>query len=380
MSYLKLIIISIFTLGLGVLLFLFHNNWIIVLPKPQVVEQSSEKIQKTVILFFPHGEDLKKENHVLLWSAIPTSALQQLLTEWFTCMQQENTLTKKITVQSTALNAHGTEAYISLDISPFTKQQSTAAKLLIIEAFLKTIQANIPTLQTVMLLINQAPFEDPHIDFAQPLPIHGYIDAQPDFTPKKIPHKASFTLVLDTATQRTKGRTIDDAFERALATQTAHLLKKNLTEVLPITIYIPRITQELEPFQHTTYTNKLGTNLVISLHFYHQNTPLPHCAIYYYMHNATIDFWQQRKSPLMLELYSNAYRQSINESFAYATQVYNQLLPTTNMLTCTVLGIPYKPLKGITKPAIALEIGIKESADIQKVVPLIAQAIIATLC
>lgn len=345
--------------------------------KPADIVQESEKIYKTVSLFYPDGKNVKKENHALLWSSSTALALQLLVAEWLLFMQQENKLYKKIVLQSIALNEKETEAFISFDASLFSKQQSAYDKLLIIEALCQTIKSAIPTIHAIMPLVNNTPLEDMHIDCTKVFPITGYYADQPERTVKKI-SVVSPTIIINTMAHHTKGRTIDDAFERALLVEAAEELKKELCAALPdSTVIIPRIPTEYDPLFHTLYTNKSDVTLVISLHFYKHNEQLPRSTIYYYLYNNTTDFWQHKKSPLALELYNYAYHISLQESYAWAMNLHNEL---TNMvgsfIDSSIIGMPYKPLKGIIKPAIALEIGIKNKSEIVKVIKPVAAAFI----
>lgn len=380
MTYTKIICISLFTCLVGIGLFLLHNQWIIIIPRPQAPQSASTPVKQVIPFFYPTETGLKKENQSLILSPEPTAALEQLVTEWLHFIYQEEIIKKKILLQSVALNANNSEAYISFDTTLFTKNQSTTSKLMLIEALLKTTEATFPSLQSLMLLSNNKPLSDAHLDFSYPWPITGYSESrvsQPAH--QNNPTQMSLTILFAPyGDAQNKGRTIADSFERTIALQCAHLIKKSvMAENQDLTIQVLPTTRDMiSTHQRATLANKKNIDLVISLNFYQELSAQSHCNIYYYVRNSATDFWKNKKNTLSLEPYDQAYKKSLNESHAIALHLKETVNSLSNSLVCNVVGIPYKPLVGIIKPAIALEIGTQNSSDLQTLVPILTQALL----
>jgi N-acetylmuramoyl-L-alanine amidase len=193
-------------------------------------------------------------------------------------------------------------------------------------------------------------------------------------TPKKI-------IVIDPAgDSQNPGREIDDTFERSLTLQMAQELKTLIEEKNPqIKVLLTRSPGEtLEPLQNISFSNRLGAELYISLHFFEQQEEKTSLFIYTLMFDPATDFLEKKGSELSLMPFDQTYKLSLKKTDEFATQVYKSCKEAakTHRLIChRPLALPFKPLMGITSPALGLEIGIRKQSDWKKLTPVLAQAL-----
>jgi N-acetylmuramoyl-L-alanine amidase len=201
------------------------------------------------------------------------------------------------------------------------------------------------------------------------------------------PSYARFTLMLDPAGDvKNTGREIDGATEQALTLQIAQEIKRSVESQVPgVRVIIARSHDEtVEPLQHAAFANRLKVNAYIAINCFKQQEATPQFFFYYLSYNPTTDFWQHKEQGLQLTPIDQAYKQSIEQTRAMATSLYEtckaeapQLAKEKKVtLRCNApLGLPCKQLLGITSPAIVLEIGLKKQQSWQPLVPVIVKAI-----
>lgn len=384
MSFIKITFFSIISFGIGLFLFFIHNNKIIIIQKPQDVP-IPVKMQKTIPFYYAVDDILKKEDHPIIWDTEPEHTIQTIVTEWFHFMHQEGYVPKKIYAKSVAYNPKRNEIYIDLSDFPFGKNHSTAKKILFIESLFKTISV-VPGITTIMLLCDEKPLIDPHLDFSYPWPIDGYNNE--NFGLKQIAHPPHAVTPFDNAIAYTifiipsgdtahKGRTLDHDFERTITTQLAQKIKDAMAiENQHVKVVVLKTAHEtLTAYQRATRANQKNNTLVISLNAYQNHSEGSACAIYYYVRNAITDR-MYKKPTLALEPYDYAHRVSLSESYTYAMRIMQTL---TKSINCSCLGIPYTPLRGIIKPALAFEFGIHTSSEIPALAQLCTHALLHAL-
>jgi hypothetical protein len=101
--------------------------------------------------------------------------MQYLINAWLTLLDEENVMSKKVTLQSALMSAHG-HLYVSFDRNPFDENSPTYDTWMWIEGLLKTIRENEPSIQSVHFLVHHHPMEDNHLDFSNPWPITGFLN------------------------------------------------------------------------------------------------------------------------------------------------------------------------------------------------------------
>jgi N-acetylmuramoyl-L-alanine amidase len=185
------------------------------------------------------------------------------------------------------------------------------------------------------------------------------------------------TIMLDPAGDaRTTGRTIDDNFERGVTLEFSQALKGALESLVPgARIVLTRVPGEaIAPLQNANFANRLNVTLFVSLHCYQDTETRPCVATYYHLQHPITDMWHKPQS-LTFYPYDNAHVTSVHTSVAAAQAAYKQLCSYKSISCKPSCGIPFKPLVGVTCPAIAFEIGIKHKDSWQNLVSPLAQTI-----
>lgn len=187
-----------------------------------------------------------------------------------------------------------------------------------------------------------------------------------------------FSIMLDPAGDaQHAGRMIDDCFERGLTLQFCQALKKELEKKQQLHITLTRIPGDtLEPLQNANFANRLGVHLYVSFHFFHEPEERSTINLYQYVYNPTTDFWSPTSDALRFVRFDEAHKTHIKITQQYAHQLQKSLSDIIKHADITpVIGLPFKPLLGITAPAIGIEISLKNRTDWQNYISGVAEAI-----
>ena len=188
-------------------------------------------------------------------------------------------------------------------------------------------------------------------------------------------NKQHFTLMLnpDGDTQNA-GRMLQDSFERGVTLQFCTLLKKELEKNCKnLSVVLTRFPGEtIEYLQNANFSNRLNSDLYLSIHFYKETEVLPNLYIYYFLKEP---FYT--KNPVTLHFYTfdNAFLLNIQKTIEYAELIRTTLKKNNKFKTKKTMGIPFKPLVGIVAPAIAIEAGIKDYDNLKTYLEPISEAI-----
>jgi N-acetylmuramoyl-L-alanine amidase len=178
-----------------------------------------------------------------------------------------------------------------------------------------------------------------------------------------------FTIMIEpSGDAKHAGRAIDDCFERGITLQCSQHLKKVLEQMIPgIRVILSRFPGEsLEPLQNANFANRLAVNLYISLHFFEEKEEKPTLYLYYFLYNPTTDYWKNKAENLSFITYDQAHKNFLNSTKMYANSLYSMLQSSCykNQFELKgIFGIPFKPLIGISAPAIAFEGSLKSKDD-----------------
>lgn len=186
-----------------------------------------------------------------------------------------------------------------------------------------------------------------------------------------------FTLMINPAGDaQSAGRIVGDSFERGLTLQCAEKLQQKLQQLLPIRVVLSRFPGEvLEPLQVTNFSNRLQSDLFLSLHFYESDS-LPKIHIYYYKKNVYENSFSS--SELFLCPLEEAYRFNMENSKRLASNFYSNF-KTGAWKVQEPLALPFLPLKGLVAPAIAIEIGLQKASEWREVTELVVDALVALI-
>ncbi len=189
-----------------------------------------------------------------------------------------------------------------------------------------------------------------------------------------------FTIMIDPAGDaKHTGRLIQDTLERGISLQCAEQLKMKLTEKIKnLRVILTRVPGEtIQPLQNASFANRLGTDLYLSLYFYYEPDTPQHITLYYYIQDPIADAWHQ---PQQLAFYPVDQTHLINLTTTKAWG--NIFLDVLQDKQCSkyfqpygLFGIPFLPLIGIKSPAIAIEVGLKNKQDWQRIIDPMITAI-----
>ncbi len=173
------------------------------------------------------------------------------------------------------------------------------------------------------------------------------------------------------------GRKIGDSFERGITLQYAEQLKKIVEEECPsVAVIISRFPGDIiSPLQNASFANRLQVDLFISIHFYQTTETKPQLHLYQFSYN---DDFITPTAGLSFYHYDQAHLFNKKQTDAWATCIkqmckkdqYQKLF-----IVQDICRLPFKPLIGVTAPAIGIEIGLKNAPDWQQYLAPLVQSI-----
>ena len=190
----------------------------------------------------------------------------------------------------------------------------------------------------------------------------------------------NFTIMINPAGDAEhKGRLIDDAFERSITLALAHALKNQIEQLTPhIRVILTRTAGEIiREHANANFANRLDVDLFLSLHCFAETQTRPQLAIYTFAYG---DQGSMRLPDLAFYPFDQAYLLHQDDTQKYAHAMEQTLKGHTNLYDMVgVCKVPFKPLMGVTAPAIGIEIGLKNKQSWQNFVMPLAEAIIEVM-
>lgn len=154
------------------------------------------------------------------------------------------------------------------------------------------------------------------------------------------------------------GRLIDGVYERSITLACAQALKHEIEEVLPmVTVLLTRISGEVvEPFQNAQFANRCEVDLFLRLQCFHDQAVQCHSLYFYH-------FSWGNELPLLVHNtmfipYDKAHLMHTIVTKSYAEQLFKSLNKVSANICKGIFAIPCKPLRGITSPALCIEMGL----------------------
>lgn len=174
-----------------------------------------------------------------------------------------------------------------------------------------------------------------------------------------------FTIMINPAGEaKTAGRMLNDSFERGITLQFAQELKNRLETNRNIKVIMTRAPGEtLEPLQSANFSNRLNSNLYLSVHFYKESEPISQLFLYNYVSDPV---YVQSSLRLYFYNFDDAYLINISKTLKYGNKIKHAFQDVNYKNAFNFKGffsIPFKPLVGVISPALAIEIGLKDSKD-----------------
>ncbi len=328
----------------------------------------------TTLFYFSYGT-WRSEIIDSLWGTDTAENLLYLINNWLTLLDEEKIMPHKVSLQSVILSPSTTEAFISFDRNPFGPEDSTYTKLMWIESLLKTIRGNTIPIQTVRLLTHHAPLPEPHLDTEVSWPLNGFLEEIAPIQTRtsydesaliSTPAKKLYTIMIDPAGDaQNAGRTLQDNYERGITLQSAQEIKKQLEALFPhVRVIFTRYAGEvIEPLQNANFANRLHADLYVSLNFYHDENSSP-LFVYQYVKDPT-DIWPKSISHTSFIPYEQIHLLASNSSYRLRQKFIDALQKSGQRIDLKNIACPFLPLKGISSPALGIEIGLHNKNDWQ---------------
>ena len=181
MSKKNIIILSLISCLVGIILYAFARDWIIIRsPIRRSYETDCLKNgatnKKNVTLHVWKNGKWASERTEIVCSEHKADTITQIVTHWLKLMEDEQSSSEHIYVESVLLTPSGTDAYISFDRYPFAHESCIYTKLMWMEGLLKTLRENKVALQGVRFLIHHTTLYDEHLDFSKEWPLTGFME------------------------------------------------------------------------------------------------------------------------------------------------------------------------------------------------------------
>jgi hypothetical protein len=184
-------------------------------------------------------------------------------------------------------------------------------------------------------------------------------------------HKKPFSVIIEAGGDAAHpGRTIGTHFENAINFTIAQHLKESLDGLrMRARIFINRTpTEIIAPLQNAQFSNKLSTDLYISINCYPHTKSNPQITLYQFSYNDPIVL---KKDGIGFHTADKIYLINQPQTCHWASELKKIFSEQSQIEIAGVYAMPYKPLIGIEASALGMEIGL--SSDTQ--LPLIIETI-----
>lgn len=172
-NHIKIYSCLVLSIFVGLIFGLFHYEylfWQTTPTKPYFTPAVPPTYQQAIIIY--HKDSVWVKENVVININELQNACFALVQEWVKALQSEHMIPYYVTLDSTLIDINQKNIYISLRKSFFYAHQSTYQKLLLLASLSKTLVSLQSSLQQYILLVNDAPLIDPHIDCQEPFDIH----------------------------------------------------------------------------------------------------------------------------------------------------------------------------------------------------------------
>ncbi len=180
----KILIISIVSsFVLGILLFLFHTD-IIIVRSPFRIQKNVEHLEKlsgskrSVDVYYWYENSMHSEQASIVWDGNVVQNLSRLIGLWLDIIHNEQLLDRKVKLESVSISQESNCVYASFSAPIFSSEDPIYIKWNMIEGLLKTIGKMFTSVREVFFLVNHQPMKDSHLDFSQAWPIEGFSQDQ----------------------------------------------------------------------------------------------------------------------------------------------------------------------------------------------------------
>lgn len=373
----------------GMLIYaLLHEIIIIRIPTHHTaLTEKRTKKQSIVLHIWNHGIQ-KTEHRTVLYRNDDLENVRSIITLYWELLEEEQIIGTKPVIQAVTTDMHAKTVICSLATSPFNADASAYESWLIVEGLCATIRANTPRYQYLWLLINHETYHHAQLDLHNPWPLEGFeslLYTQKN-NPQRIDQSARIVecnnpvIILDPAgDSRSIGRTIHDTFERSVTLQIAEYIRQEYTkEHDDSRLRITRSVGEVhDQHQRATFANCSRADIYIHISAYATHEEHPLCTIYTYRTHPTTDLWRREPNPMAFIPYYEAHLNHCATSERIAQRLYQKLttIRPCPIVTTACVGFPYAPMRGITIPAVGIELGIPKQYDLKAIAALLTSII-----
>jgi hypothetical protein len=162
----------------GILFYFVSHQYVIIFKKTGslqtcIVQNSDQSSKKTIFLWALTSQGWRQEKESVIWTQDESECLHTVIAHFLRWYHDEIADIKQARLVSVALTL-SKELIISCDRVPFVKNSSLAYKLFFIESLLKTIHENCPSPHSLLFLVNNTLYHDPHIELNRPWRVTDY--------------------------------------------------------------------------------------------------------------------------------------------------------------------------------------------------------------
>lgn len=377
MHKLTLSIASVIALFTGSIYYLYYSE-IITVHMPARAYYVAQKATKKHVALNRFANNQKQiETIDLVWHNNCAINLNAVTAAWVKHMQEENNIDKHIKIDTVALNASQTEAFISLSHKLVAPNLSIMQKWLILQAFFDTIHPLFPEVTHVRFLIKNEPMADEDIDFSASLPITNFLQSYATNTKNQKKYTRKTIILAPYGDKQKTGRVIAREFERKYTRLLAQGIKNKLENSGYMVHFTHDIGQTSTQEARAAYANILNADLYIALNCYESTAILPEINSYFLLYNPVTDFWHKKNSVLHFTQFDKAYLKQVVASTALCQHFAHYLKTSAGQrfFIQTPYGLPLTQLVGMQTPALLLECGLHNHEQIAEIATIIAKNI-----
>ncbi len=172
------------------------------------------------------------------------------------------------------------------------------------------------------------------------------------------------------------GRRLVESYERGETFKFAEKLKDALNEKYGVRSVLTRFPgEEIIDLQNASFANRLQVTFYCSLHIYRESSVKPKIYIYHLVYDPIVDLAKRTIDELLFVPIHQAHFANIGTTVFFGKRMKEILSQSDYQKQFDFYGpygIPFKPLVGITAPAIGIEVGIDQEDKWQNLVdPLV---------
>lgn len=186
-------------------------------------------------------------------------------------------------------------------------------------------------------------------------------------------------LLNSSGTNKSLGRNIFGDYERGITFKIAYALQKALIEKGIFKVALAhKPGDDFIENSLISFVNRFSPDFYLSLHVYAEESTKPKITFYHLVYNPLVDLYTTVNDELsFIPLHKTHLKNiPISSKIARTLASFFMTSPYDRYFECEgSMGIPFKPLRGIICPAVAIEIGLSSESDFKNLIEPLAIAI-----